>query len=321
MKSMTGYAYKEARYGGLSLSVEIKGYNSRFLEIFANLPPALSGLGPAVREAAASVINRGKIEIGIRMKDEAAAAVSVNAPLAKAYFEAISALSEALGLGEKPGLSLILGMEGVIETGAAGGQDGAKSGDGDSRQNGGPGRYWAALEPLLAEVLARFDAERAREGKQTEADILAYIAALEASLSRIEANAASIEKAVQDGLRARFAELLGEAFAHDPAIENRALAEIAVLLMKYTIAEELSRLRSHLAEFRLEVGRASTSGSGSAPSASGAGVGKKLDFLCQEINREVNTIGSKTTMLEVSREVVAMKDALENVREQLRNVE
>jgi uncharacterized protein (TIGR00255 family) len=319
MKSMTGYAYKEAHYGSLSFSVEIKGYNSRFLEIFANLPPALSGLESAVREAAASVINRGKIEIGIRLKDEAAVAVSVNTPLAKAYFEALSALSEALGLGEKPGLSLILGMDGVIKTGPT--SDGGQ-GD-DSRQNSDQGRYWAALEPLLAAVLARFDAERVREGKQTEADILAHIAALEASVSRIEAKAASIENALKDSLRARFAELLGEASAHDPAIENRALAEIAVLLMKYTIAEELSRLRSHLAEFRSEVGRVSSAASSAvpAPSAFGVGVGKKLDFLCQEINREVNTIGSKTNMLEVSREVVAMKDALENVREQLRNVE
>ena len=90
--------------------------------------------------------------------------------------------------------------------------------------------------------------------------------------------------------------------------ENRILAETAVLLMKYTINEELSRLSSHLDEFRAEVGR--------NPSP-----GKKLDFLCQEINREINTIGSKTPILEVSHAVVEMKEALENIREQLRNVE
>jgi uncharacterized protein (TIGR00255 family) len=94
----------------------------------------------------------------------------------------------------------------------------------------------------------------------------------------------------------------------DGVDENRILTETAALLVKYSIAEEISRLSSHLAEFRAEAKR-----NGSP--------GKKLDFLCQEINREINTIGSKTSNLEVSRAVVAMKDALENIREQLRNVE
>jgi uncharacterized protein (TIGR00255 family) len=112
-----------------------------------------------------------------------------------------------------------------------------------------------------------------------------------------------MEALIQENLRTRFAELLG-----DKIDENRILAETATLLMKYTVSEEISRLSSHLEEFRLETGR--------NPSP-----GKKLDFLCQEINREINTIGSKTPVLEVSRAVVAMKDALENIREQLRNVE
>ncbi|MDR0878329.1 MAG: DUF1732 domain-containing protein, partial [Treponema sp.] len=111
------------------------------------------------------------------------------------------------------------------------------------------------------------------------------------------------ESSIKENLKSRFAEVLGNQID-----ENRILAETAILLMKYTISEELSRLASHLGEFRAETER--------NPSP-----GKKLDFLCQEINREINTIGSKTPILEVSRAVVDMKDALENVREQLRNVE
>jgi uncharacterized protein (TIGR00255 family) len=112
-----------------------------------------------------------------------------------------------------------------------------------------------------------------------------------------------MEKEFQENLRGRFKELLG-----DGIDENRILQETAVLLVKNTIAEEISRLEAHLAEFRAEAER--------NPSP-----GKKLDFLCQEINREINTIGSKTPNLEVSRAVVDMKDALENIREQLSNVE
>jgi uncharacterized protein (TIGR00255 family) len=134
-------------------------------------------------------------------------------------------------------------------------------------------------------------------------DILAQIAVLEESAQSISAYVPEIEKTIKENLRTRFAELLG-----DKIDESRILAETAVLLMKYTISEELSRLSSHLKEFRLETER--------NPSP-----GKKLDFLSQEINREVNTISSKTPMLEVSRIVVEMKNALENIREQLRNVE
>jgi uncharacterized protein (TIGR00255 family) len=112
-----------------------------------------------------------------------------------------------------------------------------------------------------------------------------------------------MEAAFRENLRKRFAEVLGDAID-----ENRVLTETAALLVKYTISEEISRLGSHLAEFKAENER--------NPRA-----GKKLDFLCQEINREINTIGSKTPNLEVSRAVVNMKDALEDIREQLRNVE
>ncbi len=119
----------------------------------------------------------------------------------------------------------------------------------------------------------------------------------------VAGHAPALERSIADNLRSRFAELLGNAVD-----ENRILAETAVLLMKYTISEELARLRAHLEEFRSEAAR-------------NAAPGKKLDFLCQEINREINTIGSKSPILEVSRAVVSMKDALENVREQLRNVE
>jgi uncharacterized protein (TIGR00255 family) len=159
------------------------------------------------------------------------------------------------------------------------------------------------LEPLLAQAFAAFEESRRREGAATEADILGHIGNIERSLERIAACVPELERSIKENLRARFQEVLGSAVD-----ENRILSETAVLLMKYTISEELARLRSHLVEFKEETAR------NGAP-------GKKLDFLSQEINREINTIGSKSPIIEVSRAVVDMKDALENVREQLRNVE
>jgi uncharacterized protein (TIGR00255 family) len=211
----------------------------------------------------------------------------VNTGAAKAYLDAISALAAGLGLNEKPSLSMLLEMEGVLEV----------------EKNRDDARYWQAIEPVLREAAEAFNAERVREGKHTREDILKNISFIELSLAGITSWAPAVESSIKENIKTRFYELLG-----DKVDENRVLAETAVLLMKYTISEELSRLSSHLAEFRAET-------------AKNPRPGKKLDFLCQEINREINTIGSKSAVLEVSRAVVNMKEALENVREQLRNVE
>jgi uncharacterized protein (TIGR00255 family) len=288
MKSMTGYAYKEFRNESVSLALEIKGYNNRFLEIFINLPPFLSMLENRIRDYVGSRCERGKIELSLRFKELATdVSVSIDKNAAQAYYGAILELAETLKMEEKPKLTTILGMEGVLQI--------------DKIRD--PERYWLIIEPILKSAMDQFEAERIREGKATEADILGHIAALESSAAVVEQYTPTLEAQIKDNLRSRFAELLG-----DSIDENRILAETAVLLMKYTISEEIARLKAHLAEFKAEVER------NPAP-------GKKLDFLCQEINREVNTIGSKSPILEVSRAVVAMKDALENVREQLRNVE
>ncbi|GHU94716.1 hypothetical protein FACS189479_07760 [Spirochaetia bacterium] len=288
MKSMTGYAYREVQENNFSISLEIRGYNSRFLEIFVNLPPWLSTFESPIRDYIASRCVRGKIEAALRLREHnAPVKVGVNQEAIRAYGEAIQKVADTLQTNEKPALAMILGMEGVLEI----------------EKNRDDGRYWEQIEPVLKSAVDDFDAERIREGRHTEADILSHIALLESSLKTVAAFAPQIESSIKENLKSRFTEVLGNQID-----ENRILAETAILLMKYTISEELSRLSSHLGEFRAETER--------NPSP-----GKKLDFLCQEINREINTIGSKTPILEVSRAVVDMKDALENVREQLRNIE
>jgi uncharacterized protein (TIGR00255 family) len=285
---MTGFAYREKAGQDISLSVEIKGYNSRYLEIYVNTPPWLSALETRIREHMASLCGRGKVEVQVRVREHnAPLRVSVNTEAARAYRDAISSLAVSLGISEKPPLAVLLEMEGVLEV----------------EKNRDDERYWKAIEPVLREAAGSFTAERIREGKHTEEDILKSLSIIESSLADIASRAPAIEASIKENIKTRFAELLG-----DKIDENRVLAETAVLLMKYTIAEELSRLSSHLAEFRAET-------------AKNPRPGKKLDFLCQEINREINTIGSKSAILEVSRAVVDMKEALENIREQLRTVE
>jgi len=288
VKSMTGYGHKEWSDEAISLSVELKSYNNRFLDVFVNLPSFLSPLEPRIREFLTERCLRGKVEVSVRAKElKGDVSVSVDEAAAAAYFNAVRRLSAVLGLEESPRLSTIMGLDGVLVA--------EKSRD--------PERFWVPLEKMLRSAFDDFESARKREGAATEADILAHIGAIEAALSVVAGHGPAMEESIKENLRSRFKEVLG-----DQVDENRVLAETAVLLMKYTISEELSRLKAHLAEFRAE-------------SARNPAPGKKLDFLCQEINREINTIGSKTPILEVSRAVVEMKDALENVREQLRNIE
>jgi uncharacterized protein (TIGR00255 family) len=288
MIGMTGFACREWTGENISVSVEIKGYNSRYLEIYVNSPPWLSHLEPMIREHVTGACGRGKVEVSLRLRElNTPLNVSVNADAAGAYIRAVSDLAKSHGLDEKLSVSVLIGLEGVLEI--------EKTRDEQ--------RYWGVIEPVLKDALRAFQEERAREGKHAEEDILNSIGRVESALQTVAAHVPDLENSIKENITNRFKEL-----ATSGIDENRVMAETAILLMKYTISEEISRLASHLGEFRAETARNERPG-------------KKLDFLCQEINREINTIGSKSAILEVSRAVVDMKESVENIREQLRNVE
>ena len=228
------------------------------------------------------------MEVFIRLREHnTPVSISVNTSAAKAYLDSINKLTADLGLNEKCTLAALLEMEGILEI----------------EKNRDDERYRSEIEPLLKEAIQGFIAERESEGKHTEEDILANLEKIESSLNNVILFVPVIEKTIKDNIKTRFIEILGSQID-----DNRILTETVSLLLKYTISEEISRLHSHLSEFRAEIGK--------NPKA-----GKKCDFLSQEINREINTIGSKSAIIEVSGEVVKMKEALENIREQLRNVE
>ena len=290
MISMTGYAYSAAEKTDreISVSVEIKSCNNRYLEIYISLPPWLSAFEANIREQIASRCGRGKIEVFIRVREQnVPVSVNINKNAARAYYDALNDIAEEFGMKEKPALADLLEMDSVLEI--------EKIRDNEY--------YWQEIQPVLSGALQAFCQEREREGKHTENDILSNLEIIESSLKTVSSFLPQIEKTLKENIRTRFTELLGSQID-----ENRVLAETASLLLKYTISEEISRLSSHLGEFRKET-------------EINPRPGKKCDFLCQEMNREINTIGSKSAILEVSSEVVKMKEALENIREQLRNIE
>jgi uncharacterized protein (TIGR00255 family) len=282
---MTGFAAAEFASESLALSLEIKGCNSRFLEICVYLPPAYTALEAEIKTRASRFCARGRVDIALKIKENRQPwRVTINDAAVAAYTSAAARIRPA----ETIPLATLLTMDGVLET-----DQPALSAQ----------TLWDALAPVLTSTLEQFDASRTREGSAAQKEIRAYLATLATTAAGIMARTGEIETILQKNIRARFASLLGDAVD-----EQRVLTETAALLVKCTIAEETARLGGHLEAFADEL-------------ETSAAPAKKLEFLCQEINRELNTISAKTPLLDVSRAVVNGKEALENIREQLRNIE
>jgi len=164
--------------------------------------------------------------------------------------------------------------------------------------------YKDAVFGCLDSALKALCESRAREGLATKENLGNLINSISSNLNQVEDHASELEGIIKTNLTSRIEEMLGDS-GYD---QNRILTEVAVMLMRYTINEEVVRLKTHIKEFNKLL---------ESPEA----VGKKLDFLCQEMNREINTIGSKSQIVEINLAVVEMKDSLENIREQIRNVE
>ncbi len=289
MRSMTGYAYKERIDEDVNISVEIKSWNSRFLDLSVNMPSFLGRLENRIREKCSSMILRGKVDLNIRIREKNTdVTVEADENAAKAYFKAIQSIAASCGLdSQNIPLGLIVSQEGVLSV----------------QKDTDPERYWAMIEPVFTEALADFTADRDREGKNLKKDLLEKLSKIEESEKLFKDWIPQMESLFRDNVLKRFKEVLG-----DEVDEQRVMAETAALLVKYTINEEVVRLQSHIDALKAEMEN------NPAP-------GKKIDFICQELNREINTIGSKNQFVEVGRAVIAAKDALENIREQARNVE
>lgn len=291
MKSMTGYACIERQSGDVRASIEIKSVNSRFFDLSLSLPFWLGTSEKAIRDFFAGKVLRGKVEVSVRVKEASSrVAVCADTEAARAYAAALAEVAAAIGLKDCAiPLSLVASQEGVLR----------------AEVSQGDGLFAEIILPLLKEAFAEFESSRAEEGAALKADILFMAERIGAALSVIEARAPLMEEALLSSISARFAQTLG-AIAEDD--RRRIMQEVAALLARHTINEEIVRLRSHLAVLKKEIEE------NPAP-------GKKIDFICQEINREANTIASKAQDFEAAQAVISIKDSLENIREQARNIE
>ncbi len=288
MRSMTGFGFADLQNERLHASLTLKSYNNRYLEIYTSLPPYLDPLEPRVREFLTKRLNRGRVEVTLKILEyEENLSVRLDRSSVRAYVQALQELIRAGGLQDRLELGHLMGIEGLIK----------------SEQTRDLEDYWKTVDTLLEEAYRGYEAALRREGEATREDVVRLLEVIEREMQTVERYAPDLEQRILQELRERFAQLLGEGMD-----ETRVYAEVAVMLMKANINEEISRLRAHLASFHQVL---------EEPGA----VGKKLDFICQELNREINTIGSKSLVLEVNAAVIHVKDAIEKIREQLRNVE
>lgn len=287
MFSMTGYAFVEKKIENLSLSVEIKSYNSRFLDLSINLPNQYSRFEPDIRKEVVKQLSRGKIDIFIRIKEEnPEVSISINEEIAEAYAKRFAALEKKLTQKKANYLSFILSQEGVLTS--------EKSIDYE--------KVYVLCEKAVNEAIEICLIDKKREGENLQKEIGAQTIILKESLVVFKNHQDTMQEQLSKSLQEKYTELTEKVLD-----DERLMTEIALLLIKYTIKEEIARLESHIDILEKECENPQP--------------GKKIDFICQEIQREVNTIGSKNQIIEVTHAVVSAKEALENIREQAKNIE
>ena len=292
IRSMTGYGSAEMLTPVRRFTVEMRSVNHRFSEILVRLPRDLSALEDRVRALVQSRVLRGRVDVTIMREERGARPKTVRSDtdLARAYAQALRELADVLGVAGEIGLSHIVSLPDVVKVEEA-------------RED--VEVLWPDLSRAVEEAVIALVGMREAEGRRLAADLLTRLDHVEGFARVIEGRARVAAAEYAQRLRQRVAELLREV----PVDEARLATEIVIFAERVDVSEEVTRLRSHLAQFREDV-----------TNAAGA-VGRRLEFVLQEMGREANTIGSKASDLEITRAVIGVKSELESLREQVQNVE
>ncbi len=285
---MTGYGQSIISSNKLTITVEMRSVNSRYLEIKFKMPPLWGELEDRIREIISSEISRGRVEINISAHHiESDSQVAIDCRLLERVKDAHKKIQDVFGLKEPLSFTDLLAVEGVLKVEKA--QDDLEE-------------IWILLEQAILDALNQLLAMRKSEGERLSSDIANRITYIKELVAELEKLSPIIVKEQQEKLSERVAEL-GVTLS-----EDRLEQEVALIVDKMSVTEELVRLKSHCDGF-LEIMK------------EGERVGRKLDFLLQEMNREINTTGAKSSNLTISRLVVEIKSELEKIREQIQNIE
>jgi uncharacterized protein (TIGR00255 family) len=290
---MTGFGAGSSDLpGGGRLVVELRAVNHRFLDVRVRAPADQPDLGALVEDLVRKSLGRGRVESAVRLEGWNAPPVTLDVARAKAAFTALEALRDELAPGEPVPLSLLAAVPDLFAS---------------HRPRVDPDALRSAAGEAFAAAAAALQEMRAQEGASLARDLGDRLARVEALVSALQAEADQVVDAWHARLRERVARLLDGSDV--PVDEARLAQELATLAERSDVAEELTRLASHCAQFRQAMDQG-----GAAP------VGRRLDFLLQEMNREANTIGSKSVEARLAHRVVDLKAELERLREQVQNV-
>ena len=291
LRSMTGYGRSQQTIDGFNITLELKSVNHRYFEFNTRLARNYNFLEEKLKSFFSDTISRGKVECSVMIEsvEEADAVITVNHPLVKSYMQAYEELRTQYNLQNDITVSSLSKVPDIFSI---------------RKQEADEERIWAAVSTVAAAALANFTAMREREGVKLKDDVSSRLDTIIGCVEFIEERSPETVREYNEKLLARLRELLGDTTVD----EQRLLTEAAIFADKIAVAEETVRLRSHISQLRSFL-------------ENDGPIGKKMDFLVQELNREANTIGSKCQDVELARKVVDIKAEIEKIREQIQNIE
>lgn len=291
IKSMTGYGREQAQISGRDILVEIRSVNHRYYEFSARTPRAYGYLEEKLKTLLNGKIARGKVEVSVSVfnNEGTDAQIEVNNTIAKGYIDALVEANKELNLQNDLSLSQLIRLPDIFTV--------KKVIDNEEE-------IWNAVNNVADVALNKFISMREVEGEKMLNDVMGRLQYIEDTVSIIEDKSPETTQNYRERLYNKLKEVLSD----NNIDEQRILTEAAIFSEKTAVDEETVRLRSHIEQFRTLLN-------------SNEGVGRKLDFLVQEVNREVNTIGSKAQDLEITKMVVDLKSEIEKIREQIQNIE
>ena len=291
IKSMTGFGRCEKVTEEYKLSVEMKAVNHRYLDMSIKMPKKFNALEANIRNTVKEYISRGKVDLFITYESfsEKGKALRLDLPLAKEYLESMRTLVNTLGVEDNVKVTNLASLPDVLVL---------------SEESEDDDALWESLKPSLTGALERFSETRVMEGENLQQDLLGKLAEMEAIVNRIDERSPEITAAYEARLRAKVSELL-EGTNID---EARIVQEVTIYSDKICTDEERVRLHSHIKNMRTKL-------------QNGGLVGRELDFVAQEMNREANTTLSKANDLIVSEDAIGLKTLIEKIREQIQNLE
>jgi len=292
MRSMTGFGRGTASENNFSINVELKTVNNRFLDINLRLPGELQSLETTIKKLISARLARGRVEVNLQYDRGDEVQYDLNRPLIKGFLAAMKEMQKEFALAGEPDLNVIARLPNVVTT---------------TKEE--PGKdFLAAVESAFAKALDDLDVMRAKEGEGLAADLSSLLNSIEQRIPAIEKESASVGDEYQQRLTKRIGEMLAKSDSQIEIDQARLAQEIAYLAERADISEEIARLNTHIEHFR-------------GIMAEERDVGKRLDFLTQELNREANTIASKTNNMVIKENALGIKSEIEKIREQVQNVE